>query len=331
MLSRDAYSAVPDFEWALSVLIDLAYVICGSSTGSSITSFTTTFPPHYRITCTTAPDIDGEIASLFRDIWYQRQHESSLKTLLDLLQLNVLALPGPLCVQSALKSAGAEVLREVQHTSDGLQAFATHGNPEVQERVEAMNPLQLFWFIQADVKGLEAKRTTAVEEPKGTASRPPSRKEKSVTGKKTKKKAEPEAEETPEEKAAREKARAERLDRLKDDPYYISDKKPTTPILSEDVDDIPVVKVEGMPSLLSTGGVGTSPRPGLAGFKPRSSASRALAVVDVAVEDEERVPTPAPEAIKVTKVKKKKYEIKTEVECPIKLHLAMKREFFVVS
>ncbi|KAG8779194.1 AP-3 complex subunit delta [Ceratobasidium sp. 428] len=68
MFTRDAYSAVPDFEWALSVLVDLAYVICGSSTGSSTTSSTTTFPPHYNTTSTTAPDIDGEIASLFRDI-----------------------------------------------------------------------------------------------------------------------------------------------------------------------------------------------------------------------------------------------------------------------
>ncbi|KAG8716733.1 AP-3 complex subunit delta [Ceratobasidium sp. 395] len=405
MLSRDAYSAIPDFEWALSVLVDLAYVICGSSPGSSTTSSATTFPPQHNITSATAPDIDGEIASLFRDVavrvrvvrpfaaalaarcvaddgfwalgawevtaaavWicgeYAAELESPLKTLLDLLQPNALALPGPLCVQSALKvfgfwasdraekwdeSAGAEVLREVQRTSDGLQAFAAHGDPEVQER--ATNALQLFRFIQADVKGFETKRTTAVEGSEGTASEQPSNepsypksmyllqplrtafelnyvaphaqnavpvpeglnldywivpppklkheeeevvkkpkksktkgKEKSVTGKKTKKKREPEAEETPEEKAAREKARAERLERLKDDPYYISDKKPTTPILSEDVDDIPVVKIEGMSSLLSTGGAGTSPRPGLAGFKPRSSVSRALAVVDVAGE-----------------------------------------------
>ncbi|KAG9122025.1 AP-3 complex subunit delta [Ceratobasidium sp. 392] len=405
MLSRDAYSAVPDFEWALSVLVDLAYIICGSSSISSTVASTTTFPPQYNTNSAAAPGIDGEIASIFRDIavrvrvvrpfaaalaarcvaddgfwalrawevtaaavWicgeYAAELESPLKTLLDLLQPNALALPGPLCVQSALKvfgfwvsdraekwdeSAGVEVLREVQRTSEGLQAFAARGDPEVQER--ATNALQLFRFIEADVKGFEGRRTAVVEGPEAAIHDPPSTepsypksmyllqplrmafelnyvaphaqsavpvpeglnldhwivpppkakyedeivpkkpkkikaktKEKSTTGKKSKKKSELEVEETPEEKATREQAKAERLERLKDDPYYISDKKSITPIQSEDVDNIPIVKVEGMPSLLSSAGAGTSPRPGLAGFKPRSSASRALAVVDVAGE-----------------------------------------------
>ncbi|KAG9083251.1 AP-3 complex subunit delta [Ceratobasidium sp. 370] len=476
MLSRDAYSAVPDFEWALSVLVDLAYVICDSSSAiPSTTSSMTTFPPRYDGISTTTSSIDGEIASLFRDIavrvrvarpfaaalaarcvaddgfwalraweitaavvWvcgeYAAELESPLKTLLDLLQPSALALPGPVCVQSAVKvfgfwasdraekwdeSAGAEVLREVERTSDGLQGFATGGDPEVQER--ATNALQLFRFIQADVRGFEVKQTTVVESSEGTAAEPPSGepsypksmyllqplrvsfelnyvaphaqsavpvpegldldrwivpppkvkhqeddvskkpkkskakgKEKGATGKKGKKKAEPEVEEAPEEKAAREKARAERLERLKDDPYYISDKKSTTLVPPEEVDGIPVIKLEGMPSPLSASGgaegpyagAGTSPRPGLAGFKPRSTVSRALAVVDVSGEmpstpqsahtpvsstppptvaaprstpvissfpqyevDEERVPTPAPEAIKVTKVKKKRVRI----------------------
>ncbi|QRW08936.1 AP-3 complex subunit delta-1 [Ceratobasidium sp. AG-Ba] len=405
MLSRDAYSAVPDFEWALSVLIDLAYVICGSNSGIAA-SAVTTFPPRYNTTTGVSSAIDGEIAALLRDVavrvrvvrpfaaalaarcvaddgfwalgawevtsaavWicgeYATELESPLKTLLDLLQPAALALPGPLCVQSALKvfgfwasdraekwdeSAGAEVLREVDRTSEGLKAFAANGDPEVQER--ATNALQLFMFIQADVKGFEAKRATVVEKTEEASSEahpptdepsypksmyllqplrtsyelnyvaphaqsavpvpeglnldnwivPPPKvkheveevprkskksktkgKEKATTGKKGKKKSEPEIEETPEEKAAREKARAERLERLKDDPYYISDKTSTTPVPPEDVEGIPVVKLEGMPSL-SAGGPGTSPRPGLAGFRPRSTISRALAVVDVAGE-----------------------------------------------
>ncbi|KAG9098805.1 AP-3 complex subunit delta [Ceratobasidium sp. UAMH 11750] len=406
MLSRDAYSAVPDFEWALSVLVDLAYVICDSSSvAPSTTGSTSTFPPRYNNISATASSIDGEIAALFRDIvvrvrvvrpfaaalaarcvaddgfwaleaweitaatvWtcgeYAAELESPLKTLLDLLQPSALALPGPACVQSALKvfgfwasdraekwdeSAATEVLREVERTTDGLQAFAARGDPEIQER--ATNALQLFRFIQADVSGFEAKRTAIAADSEGAASELPSGepsypksmyllqplrvsfelnyvaphaqsavpvpegldldrwivpppkvkhqeedvprrpkkskakgKEKGAAGKKGKKKAEPEVEETPEEKAAREKARAERLERLKDDPYYISDKASTTPVPPEDVEDIPVVKLEGMPSLLSSGGAGASPRPGLAGFKPRSTISRALAVVDVAGE-----------------------------------------------
>ncbi|KIY50457.1 Adaptor protein complex AP-3 delta subunit, partial [Fistulina hepatica ATCC 64428] len=55
--------------------------------------------------------------------------------------------------------------------------------------------------------------------------------------------------ETPEETAERERRKAERLERLKDDPYYIIDRKtPSTP--ADDIDSIPVVQLEGMPSLL---------------------------------------------------------------------------------
>jgi hypothetical protein len=86
------------------------------------------------------------------------------------------------------------------------------------------------------------------------------------------------------------------LERQKDDPYYISDKKPPT----DDVDNIPVVKLEGVPSpvaegkfrslsyvyshlIISTGGHGSR----FVGFKPRSVTSQ-VAVVDVAGE----MPTP---------------------------------------
>ncbi|KAL1728262.1 adaptin N terminal region-domain-containing protein [Schizophyllum commune] len=56
--------------------------------------------------------------------------------------------------------------------------------------------------------------------------------------------------ETPEERAERERRKAERLERLKDDPYYIMDKSSSKSPAPDDVDAIPVVQLEGMPSLL---------------------------------------------------------------------------------
>ena len=44
--------------------------------------------------------------------------------------------------------------------------------------------------------------------------------------------------------------KAERLERLKDDPYYIMDKSSSKSPAPDDVDAIPVVQLEGMPSLL---------------------------------------------------------------------------------
>ncbi|TFK68252.1 Adaptor protein complex AP-3 delta subunit [Pluteus cervinus] len=60
----------------------------------------------------------------------------------------------------------------------------------------------------------------------------------------------PDQEETQEERALREKRKAERLAQLKDDPYYIIDDR-SPPPTREDFDSIPVVKLEGMPSLQS--------------------------------------------------------------------------------
>ncbi|KAF8488683.1 adaptin N terminal region-domain-containing protein [Gautieria morchelliformis] len=59
-------------------------------------------------------------------------------------------------------------------------------------------------------------------------------------------------EETPDEKAARERRRAERLERLKDDPYYLIDDRPQSAppqqatMRDEDVESIPVVKLDGL-------------------------------------------------------------------------------------
>ncbi|KAF8588353.1 Adaptor protein complex AP-3 delta subunit [Ramaria rubella] len=58
-------------------------------------------------------------------------------------------------------------------------------------------------------------------------------------------------EETPEEAMEMERRRAERLERLKDDPYYLIDSRPkrASPqqsIREEDIDSIPVVKLDGL-------------------------------------------------------------------------------------
>ena len=42
--------------------------------------------------------------------------------------------------------------------------------------------------------------------------------------------------------------RAERLERMKDDPYYIVDDRPSK-LLDDDVDSIPVVRLDDMPLL----------------------------------------------------------------------------------
>ncbi|KAF9469633.1 Ap3d1 protein [Collybia nuda] len=54
--------------------------------------------------------------------------------------------------------------------------------------------------------------------------------------------------ETPEEIAERAKRKAERLAQLRDDPYYIHDDRPSQPV-DVDVDSIPIVRLDDMPSL----------------------------------------------------------------------------------
>lgn len=45
--------------------------------------------------------------------------------------------------------------------------------------------------------------------------------------------------------------KAERLAQLRDDPYYIMDDRPSKVV--ENVDSIPVVHLEGMPSIIGKG------------------------------------------------------------------------------
>ncbi|KAJ7109859.1 Ap3d1 protein [Mycena epipterygia] len=56
--------------------------------------------------------------------------------------------------------------------------------------------------------------------------------------------------ETPEQALERAQRQAERRERLREDPYYIIDDRPSTSMrVDEDLDSIPVVRLEGMPSL----------------------------------------------------------------------------------
>ncbi|KAL4070486.1 adaptin N terminal region-domain-containing protein [Scleroderma citrinum] len=56
--------------------------------------------------------------------------------------------------------------------------------------------------------------------------------------------------ETPEEIVERERRKAERLERMRDDPYYITDDRPPKPP-GEDIDSIPIVRLDELPPLSS--------------------------------------------------------------------------------
>ncbi|KAH7886244.1 adaptin N terminal region-domain-containing protein [Phlebopus sp. FC_14] len=56
---------------------------------------------------------------------------------------------------------------------------------------------------------------------------------------------EQEQEETPEQRAERERLHAERLERMRDDPFYITDDRPKKPAV-EDIDSIPVVRLDDL-------------------------------------------------------------------------------------
>jgi hypothetical protein len=50
-----------------------------------------------------------------------------------------------------------------------------------------------------------------------------------------------------------EQLKAERLERQRDDPFYLTDQRsPTRGAAQEDVDSIPVVRLDGLPSLSQT-------------------------------------------------------------------------------
>ncbi|KAF8131643.1 adaptin N terminal region-domain-containing protein [Boletus edulis] len=55
-----------------------------------------------------------------------------------------------------------------------------------------------------------------------------------------------EPEETAEERAERERLKVERLERMREDPYYITDGRPTRTVV-DDIDSIPVVRLDDLP------------------------------------------------------------------------------------
>ncbi|EGN93647.1 hypothetical protein SERLA73DRAFT_97586 [Serpula lacrymans var. lacrymans S7.3] len=82
--------------------------------------------------------------------------------------------------------------------------------------------------------------------------------------------------ETAEEKALREKQKAERLERMRDDPYYIIDDQPRKPT-PEDIDAIPVVRLDDLPPPPAQ----EEPRlPSLRNQPPRSTPSRFIVQKD---------------------------------------------------
>ncbi|KAM5535884.1 hypothetical protein V8D89_010502 [Ganoderma adspersum] len=58
--------------------------------------------------------------------------------------------------------------------------------------------------------------------------------------------------ETEEERAERERRKAERLERLRDDPYYLMDDRPPPRLGAADVESIPVVRLDDLPPLAAS-------------------------------------------------------------------------------
>ncbi|KAH8835125.1 Adaptor protein complex AP-3 delta subunit [Flagelloscypha sp. PMI_526] len=133
---------------------------------------------------------------------------------------------------------------------------------------------------------------------------------------------------TAEEIAERQRQKAERQERLRDDPYYIVDDRPPLPPV-DDIDSIPVVKLEGMPALNLASApqrtfhidrVGEMPQraTSLAHPSPSIPSSRshtpslppptgsAFAFTQYEGADDDTTRTSTPEPIKVTRTKKKK-------------------------
>ncbi|KAH9932073.1 Ap3d1 protein [Epithele typhae] len=97
--------------------------------------------------------------------------------------------------------------------------------------------------------------------------------------------------ETAEERAERERRKAERLERLRDDPYYlVDDRAPPTRLDSgpsaQDIDSIPVVRLDDLPPLAQ----GTVPGPRLAALRASPAPSPQSFVIDRAGEMPAGVP-----------------------------------------
>ncbi|KAI0652531.1 Ap3d1 protein [Trametes meyenii] len=97
--------------------------------------------------------------------------------------------------------------------------------------------------------------------------------------------------ETAEERAERERRKAERLERLRDDPYYLIDDRPssrTASLNAADVDAIPVVRLDDLPPLSHA----TGPR--LPSLRSSPAPAAQTFVIDRAGEMPEGAVAPAP-------------------------------------
>ncbi|KAH7105064.1 Adaptor protein complex AP-3 delta subunit [Auriculariales sp. MPI-PUGE-AT-0066] len=118
--------------------------------------------------------------------------------------------------------------------------------------------------------------------------------------------------ETPEDAAERERRKAERMERLRDDPFYLFDNKskppPPAPTRAhEDIDSIPIVKLD-LPSFSAPVPITSAARtPSLTPASSLRAASPAPSSnIPVSNEPEDDQPSSVPDPIKVVRAKKKK-------------------------
>ncbi|KZV96926.1 hypothetical protein EXIGLDRAFT_764838, partial [Exidia glandulosa HHB12029] len=120
--------------------------------------------------------------------------------------------------------------------------------------------------------------------------------------------------ETPEERAERERKKAERLERMRDDPYYIVDDRPkrqtTSSSLAHDIDSIPVVKLElTLPSTPAAPSIPSIRASDVVvdrtGYTPSSRGATPTPTPVPALDTTNDAPS-TPEPIKVVRAKKKK-------------------------
>ncbi|KAF8347080.1 adaptin N terminal region-domain-containing protein [Amanita rubescens] len=390
MCSQNTYENINNFEWYLSVLVDLAHV-ANVDIGHEIRDQVLDVVGRVRAARPYAVKLmhglltddslilnandEGSCSEvLWAAAWICGEYSEELPRPQDLishllrpevtnLSPDIIAV----CIQSAMKIFGywaaelaqhwqndclPEVKSTVEHVMSRIQVFTESFHVEVQER--AANILQLFRFIQADLnshppktvlsrnvdlhfpkslyliqplstsytlnpvaKAAQASVPIPDEDPiQDALAESTDRKKKSKKGKGK--------DISGEKKNSRKKRngddrKAERLEQLRDDPYYIIDDQPLKPTAT-DIDAIRVVKIEGMGSLLPPPPVKDS---WLASLRSAAQTSSAHFVVDREGEMPEGASTrtratsirncrgaddtqaSAPEPIKVTRQKKK--------------------------
>ncbi|PIL31329.1 hypothetical protein GSI_06027 [Ganoderma sinense ZZ0214-1] len=99
--------------------------------------------------------------------------------------------------------------------------------------------------------------------------------------------------ETEEERAERERRKAERLERLRDDPYYLMDDRPPPRLGAADVESIPVVRLDDLPPLAAS--TAAPPTARLPSLRSTPAPPTQTFVIDRTGEmPEGAVPVPAP-------------------------------------